>query len=112
MARAGETITAHRQMPHIDLLDALPTIEIAQASDLKISHSNVRVWVSRCGLPDGEPYERTVYIETIDFGTYTWAVRGHYDGQNPPEQIMGISCEWVITTGVMRTNIDLVWSLS
>lgn len=110
MARAGETITAHRQMPHIDLLDALPTIEIAQASDLKISHSNVRVWVSRCGLPDGEPYERTVYLETLISGM--WFVFGHYDGQNPPEQIMGCSCEWVITTGVMRTNIDLVWSLS
>lgn len=110
MARAGETITAHRQMPHIDLLDALPTIEIAQASDLKISHSNVRVWVSRCGLPDGEPYEHTVYIETIFLGR--WVLRGHYDGQNPPEQIMGISCEWVITTGAARTNIDLVWSLS
>ena len=110
MARAGETITAHRQMPHIDLLDALPTIETAHASDLKISHSNVRVWVSRCGLPDGEPYERTVYIETIFLSR--WVLRGHYDGQNPPEQIMGISCEWAVTTGAMRTNIDLVWSLS
>lgn len=104
------TITLHRQLPHIDLLDAMATIEIAQASDLKISHPDIRVWVSRCGLADGEPYERTVYLETLISGR--WYVFGHYDGTNPPEQIMNCSCEWHIQAGSTRTTIDLIWHLS
>lgn len=39
-------------------LEALPTLSVGQAADLKLENYDVappvRVWVSRCGLRDGE----------------------------------------------------------
>jgi hypothetical protein len=112
MMRIAPVVSQYAQMPHIDLLDSMPTIESSHASDLKISHRHVRVWVSRCDLADGEPYARTVYVETKNEPEHMWISAGHYDGQNPPDQIMGVTCRWHIITGHFSTSISLLWSLS
>lgn len=43
-------------MPQITYteLEALPTLSVGQAADLKIDTGTIRVWVSRCGFRDGE----------------------------------------------------------
>lgn len=52
-------------------LRELPTISSSQGDDLKIdSDHGVRVWVSRCSVADGEPYERKVTVEVIRNGRW------------------------------------------
>jgi len=41
-------------------LKRMPTISVSQADDLKISTPYLRVWLSRCGVEDGEPYSDKV----------------------------------------------------
>jgi len=55
--------------------------------------SGVRVWVSRGGLGDGEPFDETVYVEVREWipGRPDWYELGHYDGTNPPESLAGYS---------------------
>lgn len=47
----------------LEELEALPTQCVGQADDLKIEGDGVRVWLSRCGVADGEPYENKVTVE-------------------------------------------------
>jgi hypothetical protein len=47
-------------------LEALPTLAVGQASDLKVDTGTKRVWLSRCTVEDGEPYNNKVSIERYD----------------------------------------------
>jgi hypothetical protein len=66
------------------ILDRMPTLSSGQACDLKIDRvpddRGVRVYLSRCGLADGEPFERTVYLDECDPDTDQWAEVGYFDG--------------------------------
>lgn len=44
-------------------LEALPTLATGQADDLKIETETRRVWLSRCTVEDGEPYNNKATIE-------------------------------------------------
>jgi hypothetical protein len=45
-------------------LEAMPTLSVSQADSLKIDKpGNYRVWLSRCGVGDGEPYPNKVTVE-------------------------------------------------
>lgn len=44
-------------------LKALPTLTTGQADNLKIETENTRVWLSRCTVEDGEPYNNKVTVE-------------------------------------------------
>lgn len=50
----------------------------SQTCDLKIDTGHVRVWLSRCGVEDGEPYENKVTIECLVDGR--WIVTDEYEG--------------------------------
>lgn len=47
-------------------LEALPTLAVGQADDLKIETESVRVWLSRCTIEDGEPYNNKVTVEKLE----------------------------------------------
>jgi hypothetical protein len=44
-------------------LEALPVITQGQADDLLIESDSERVWLSRCTVDDGEPWNNKVTIE-------------------------------------------------
>lgn len=71
-------------VPWADLLDALPTRTVGQGADLKveatIGDTQLRVWLSRCDVADGEPFARTVYVEIRSDLHEGWSDVGHYDG--------------------------------
>jgi hypothetical protein len=46
-------------------LEALPVLSVGQADDLHIDTGAVRVWLSRCGVEDGEPFDNKVTVETL-----------------------------------------------
>lgn len=52
-------------MKHYTLkeLEEMPTISTGQTDDLKVDTGKVRVWLSRCTIADGEPYNNKVTIE-------------------------------------------------
>lgn len=54
-------------MPRYTLkeLKALPTLAVGQADDLKMDTGTVRVWLSRCTVEDGEPYDNKVTVECL-----------------------------------------------
>lgn len=55
----------HPDQPIHELLDSLPTLYQGQADDCKIRTSDgAEVWLSRCGLEDGEPFAHTVTLIT------------------------------------------------
>jgi len=66
-----------------DLLERLPTLSEAQAANLKVDRDELRVWLARTGLEDGEPFARTVYVEALDSQTGRWGDVGYYDGDEP-----------------------------
>lgn len=35
-------------------LEAMPTLAVGQAADLKIDTGKIRIWISRCSMADGE----------------------------------------------------------
>ena len=64
--------------PDANELEALPTLSQGQTCDLKIETERRRVWLSRGGVEDGEPYARTVTVERLIGGR--WITTGRYDG--------------------------------
>ena len=57
-------------------LESLTTICTGHADDLKIDNSDTRVWLSRCGVEDGEPYPNKVTVERLFDGE--WVVDDFY----------------------------------
>lgn len=51
-------------------LSKLPTLAVGQADNLKIDTGTIRVWLCRCGVADGMPYNNGVTIETLDDGRW------------------------------------------
>lgn len=73
---AGFTLT------HV--LEDLPVLSVSQACNLHIERDTIdgtfRVWLSRCGLADGEPFENTVYLEESDREEGRWKDVAYFDG--------------------------------
>ncbi len=52
-------------------LESLPTLSVGQTCNLKADDGEgERVWLSRCGVEDGEPYAHKVTIETLENGRW------------------------------------------
>ena len=51
-------------------LEALPDLGVSQADSLKFDDGTTRVWLSRCGVADGEPYPNKVTVEVLRFGRW------------------------------------------
>ena len=62
-------------------LEALPVLIQGQADDCHIDTGTLRVWLSRTGVADGEPYENTVTHEELFHGR--WIEAEVYDGDDP-----------------------------
>jgi len=59
-------------------LRSLPTLCTGQADDLKVETSTMRVWISRCTVEDGEPFDDKVTVERLRNGR--WEVADEYQG--------------------------------
>ena len=59
-------------------LEEMPTISCGQADNLKIETEDMRVWLSRCGVEDGMPYDNMVTIERLREGR--WVTVHEYPG--------------------------------
>lgn len=59
-------------------LEAMPTLSVGQADDLKIDTGDTRVWLSRCDVASGEPYPNKVSVEHLVDGR--WVVVYEYPG--------------------------------
>lgn len=60
----------------LDYLQSKPTLCTSQADDLKIETDSYRVWLSRCSVEDGEPYDHKVTVEHLIEGS--WQVTETY----------------------------------
>ena len=58
-------------------LEAMPTLTVGQADDLKIDSGTIRIWLSRCTVEDGEPCNNKVTIEEYDGNQ--WEEVGWYE---------------------------------
>lgn len=47
-----------------------PTLCVGQADNLKIDNGQTRVWLCRCGVADGMPYENQVTVERLQNGRW------------------------------------------
>jgi hypothetical protein len=52
-------------------LRALPTLSQGHFDNLKVEADGIRVWLSRCTMADGEPYDNKVTVEVIRNGVWT-----------------------------------------
>ena len=62
----------------IEELEALPTLAVGQSCNLKHDSGVVRVWLSRCTVADGEPYNNKVTVEVLDPESGKWEVEAEY----------------------------------
>lgn len=64
-------------------LSALPTLAVGQIDDLKYegthNSTDYRVWLSRCGIEDGETWEHTGSLEILNDGKWTIAMTWNAD---------------------------------
>lgn len=60
-------------------LEALPTISEGQADSLKIESDSERVWLSRCTVEDGEPWDNKVTVERLIAGS--WIAVEHWEAR-------------------------------
>lgn len=81
--------TTEPLLPGWDELMALPALVEGQSGELRIQTHDSRVWTARGGLSTGEPYEHTVYVETVDH-VGRWLELGHYSGDLPPRSLPGL----------------------
>ena len=49
----------------LEELEAMPTLCVGQADNLKVETDNTRVWLSRCTVADGEPFDNKVTVEEL-----------------------------------------------
>jgi len=84
-------MTQRPTMPYWEDLVKLPVLSESQACNLVIDGDGTRVWIARTGLEDGEPFEHTVYVEISNESTGGWMELGHYDGDDPPFGLPGIT---------------------
>jgi hypothetical protein len=54
----------------LEELEALPTLSEGQADNLKIESDTERVWLSRCTVEDGEPWDNKVTVERLIAGSW------------------------------------------
>ena len=59
-------------------LEHLPTLATGQADDLKIDDGDTRVWLCRCGIDDGMPFDNAVTVEKLQNGR--WVQVEQYEG--------------------------------
>ena len=52
-------------------LESLPTLAVGQADNLKLDDGETRVWLCRCGVADGMPYDHQVTVERLIDGRWT-----------------------------------------
>jgi hypothetical protein len=50
--------------------ERLPTLSTGQADDLKLDRNGTRIWLSRCGVDDGEPYDNKITVEKLRGGRW------------------------------------------
>lgn len=62
-------------------LEALPTLTQGQADDLKWESDTRRVWLSRCDVADGEPWDNKVTVEVLVAGD--WIEVEWWEAKNP-----------------------------
>lgn len=73
-----------RERLDTDDLEEMAVIASGQADDLHYEDDFCRVWLSRTGVADGEPFENTVTVEARD-SRGRWVTEVIYDGDNPTE---------------------------
>ena len=62
-------------------LEAMPTLTVGQADNLKIENETIRIWLSRCSVADGEPYDNKVTVEMYDNHEGKWYEDHSYQAQ-------------------------------
>lgn len=62
----------------LEYLESLPTLLISQADDLKIKTPHREVWLSRCHVEDGEPFDNRVTELVWDAVIEEWVVVAEY----------------------------------
>lgn len=68
----------HGNLTADDLRD-LPTLAVGQADDLKLAGDGYQVWLSRCTVADGEPYDNKITVEQLVNGR--WVTIDTYPGK-------------------------------
>lgn len=68
-----------------DELEDLPVLSQGQADDLHIEEDGLRVWLSRTGRADGEPFDNTVTHEELIDGR--WVITEIYNGDDPTDSV-------------------------
>ena len=66
-------------MYSLQQLESLPSIGDSGFDNLKIETETTRVWLSRCGVEDGEPYPNKVTIEERINGS--WKITNIYQAK-------------------------------
>lgn len=81
-----------RSRPRTEDLEALPVLSQGQADDCHyegeddhgpLAGVRFRIWLSRTGRADGEPFNNTVTVEEFSPVSGQWATRLLYDGDRP-----------------------------
>lgn len=91
------THTSAELLPSYAELQHLENLAVENTSDCKLWQGGFRVWLSRCSIADGEPFEHTVYVERLTLDDdWRWIDVGYYDGENPPEDLPGVKRKYLI----------------
>ncbi len=60
-------------------IEAMPTLNQGWTDDLKVEEPGHRVWLSRMGVEDGQPYNNQVTVEALKDGS--WVTVEEYEAR-------------------------------
>lgn len=63
----------------LEELQNMKTLAVGQTSDLKFDDGKTRIWLSRCTVEDGEPYNNKVTVEELQDGR--WVITNTYQAR-------------------------------
>lgn len=63
-----------------DEIRDLPTLCVGQCCNLKVDTGAVRVWLCRCGVDDGMPYDDQITVEVLNPKNFCWEEVEVYPG--------------------------------
>ena len=72
-----EGVVAPGEVYSLEELEGMDVLCQGQADDLLIDTGDCRIWLSRCGIEDGEPCDNKVTIEELQRGR--WVEVGWYE---------------------------------
>jgi hypothetical protein len=70
VSMVGQRLGSSQERYSLAALEAMPTLSVGQADNLKVDLGDTRIWLARVVVDDGMPYDNMVTVEKLVDGIW------------------------------------------